>query len=362
MAETINPKAVTSDELYGYMTLQKDWKDGVLSIVMRGMSKNDRDLGYSQLQTSKWVVLDGDIDAIWIESMNTVMDDNKVLTLVSNERIPLSEAMRMVFEIDSLKNATPATVSRAGILYINEDDIGWRPLVESFVESLGNEQLRHYIPELFETYGVRLMDAIKGDKLKSIVPIYTISKVKTVCSLLQSFLPLWIENGKSNELLLEYFAYACVWGFGGHMCDDKQTTYRSSFCKIVHDIFETAFGGQIEEDMTCFDYYVDPTKAQGGRWTRWQVPEYVHNTIGVNPGESTFSSIYVATVDSTRITHVMSTLVNAQHPVMLVGTAGTGKSGLVNEWLGKLAREDESMLSCNIPMNYYTDSRLLQRA
>ena len=61
------------------------------------------------------MVLDGDIDAVWIESMNTVMDDNKVLTLVSNERVPLSESMRMVFEINSLKNATPATVSRAGI-------------------------------------------------------------------------------------------------------------------------------------------------------------------------------------------------------------------------------------------------------
>ena len=60
------------------------------------------------------MVLDGDIDAVWIESMNTVMDDNKVLTLVSNERVPLSESMRMVFEINSLKNATPATVSRAG--------------------------------------------------------------------------------------------------------------------------------------------------------------------------------------------------------------------------------------------------------
>merc|ERR1711991_791925 len=122
------------DELYGYMTLSKDWLDGALSIIMRGMSKCDRDLGYNESQTAKWVVLDGDIDTLWIESMNSVMDDNKVLTLVSNERIPLSKAMRMVFEINSLKNATPATVSRAGILYINETDIGWRPFVESWIQ------------------------------------------------------------------------------------------------------------------------------------------------------------------------------------------------------------------------------------
>jgi dynein heavy chain len=98
------------------MTMAKDWKDGLLSIVMRGMSKNFRDQGYYEYQTTKWVILDGDIDALWIESMNTVMDDNKVLTLVSNERVPLTDAMRMVFEINSLKNASPATVSRAGIL------------------------------------------------------------------------------------------------------------------------------------------------------------------------------------------------------------------------------------------------------
>ena len=63
------------------------------------------------------------------------MDDNKVLTLVSNERIPLSESMRMVFEIHSLKNATPATVSRAGILYINDTDIGHAPFVDSWLQS-----------------------------------------------------------------------------------------------------------------------------------------------------------------------------------------------------------------------------------
>jgi len=93
--ETVNPKSINTDELYGYMTLTKDWRDGVLSIIMRNMSKNASP--FTASQSSKWVVLDGDIDSIWIESMNTVMDDNKVLTLVSNERIPLSESMRMVF-------------------------------------------------------------------------------------------------------------------------------------------------------------------------------------------------------------------------------------------------------------------------
>ena len=133
VSEIVNPKSVTSDELYGYMTLSKDWKDGVLSIIMRGMAKNFPEQGFYDFQTMKWVVLDGDIDAVWIESMNTVMDDNKVLTLVSNERVPLSDAMRMVFEISSLKNATPATVSRAGILFINESDVGWHPMMESWV-------------------------------------------------------------------------------------------------------------------------------------------------------------------------------------------------------------------------------------
>jgi len=55
------------------------------------------------------------------------MDDNKVLTLVSNERIALSGEMRLLFEVSNLRNATPATVSRAGVLFINETDIGYMP-------------------------------------------------------------------------------------------------------------------------------------------------------------------------------------------------------------------------------------------
>jgi len=62
------------------------------------------------------------------------MDDNKVLTLVSNDRIFLTPSMRLTFEIANLRNATPATVSRAGVLFINESDIGWIPYMNSWLE------------------------------------------------------------------------------------------------------------------------------------------------------------------------------------------------------------------------------------
>ena len=54
--------------------------------------------------------------------MNSVMDDNKILTLANNERIPCKPLMRIIFEIRDLRFATPATVSRAGILYISDDE------------------------------------------------------------------------------------------------------------------------------------------------------------------------------------------------------------------------------------------------
>ena len=125
----LNPKAIQPEELYGYVnTKTREWKDGVLSKLMRELG-NEKDGGL------KWIVLDGDLDANWIESMNSVMDDNKTLTLASNERVPLKENMRMLFEIRDLEHATPATVSRAGILYISADDgKQWRNLADAWVQ------------------------------------------------------------------------------------------------------------------------------------------------------------------------------------------------------------------------------------
>jgi dynein heavy chain len=157
--DVIDPKAVTSDELYGCMnTKTREWKDGVLSVIMRDMNKSQGK--YKTSHKYKWVILDGDVDPEWIESLNTVMDDNKVLTLVSQERIPLTPEMRLVLEVSNLRNATPATVSRGGVLYINDTDIGWRPYVDTWLSRFkvkGDEHanntftlaISHYINESF---------------------------------------------------------------------------------------------------------------------------------------------------------------------------------------------------------------------
>jgi len=71
-AVPVNPKAVSRNELYGMLhPATREWKEGLMSVTFRDMSNNTTYI-------HQWIVLDGDIDAEWIESMNTVMDDNKV--------------------------------------------------------------------------------------------------------------------------------------------------------------------------------------------------------------------------------------------------------------------------------------------
>ena len=110
----IDPKVVSTKDFYGYNLPSKEWKDGLFSNRLRSLA----DLPD---KNPKWIILDGDLDAEWIESMNSLMDDNKILTLANNERIPLKPHMRAIFEIRDLRFASPATVSRAGILYISDD-------------------------------------------------------------------------------------------------------------------------------------------------------------------------------------------------------------------------------------------------
>ena len=123
----INPKSITPNELYGFINIAtREWKDGMLSVVMR-------DYQNAPDSNPKWVILDGDLDANWIENMNSVMDDNRLLTLASNERIRVLMNMKLIFEIRDLAFASPATVTRAGVLYIT-DSAQWKNYVQAWLD------------------------------------------------------------------------------------------------------------------------------------------------------------------------------------------------------------------------------------
>ncbi|NXX48555.1 DYH17 protein, partial [Tricholaema leucomelas] len=338
----LDPKAVTCDELFGVIhPSTREWKDGLFSSAMR-------DLANITHKGPKWIILDGDIDPMWIESLNTVMDDNKVLTLASNERIPLNPTMRLLFEISHLRTATPATVSRAGILYINPTDLGWNPIVTSWIESRSVQSEKAHLTILFDKYLPVCLEKLKFG-FKKITPVPEVTVIQTVLYLLECLLtPQTVPADSPRELYELYFVFVCAWAFGGAMFQDQLTDYRLEFSKWWVEEFKTI---KFPSQGTIFDYYIDPKTKKFMPWTE-KVPKFE-----LDP-EVPLQASVVHTTETVRIRYFMDLLMEKQRPLMLVGNAGTGKSVLM--WNKLEALSTDEYLVQSVPFNFYTTSAMLQ--
>ncbi|CAG9859865.1 unnamed protein product [Phyllotreta striolata] len=341
MYNDLNPKAVTNDELFGIINpATREWKDGLVSVILRDQANLPG-------PGPKWIIFDGDIDPMWIETMNTVMDDNKVLTLASNERIALTKGMRLLFEIANLRTATPATVSRAGILYVNPADVGWNPYVTSWIDTRPNPNEKAILTILFDKYIPPVLEMIRS-KFKKITPICDVAHLSMLVVLLDCFLTH--ENVPAEcpkEWYEIYFAFSIVWAFGSALFQDQITDWRSEFSKWFLNEFKSVkfpAGGNV------FNYYIHPESKKFLPWTDL-IKEFELDA------DIPLQATLVNTSETTRIRFFLDNLMAKRTPVMLVGPAGSGKTVCVQE---KLDNMSEEYAVTNVPFNFYTTSELLQ--
>ncbi|KAG7305958.1 hypothetical protein JYU34_008521 [Plutella xylostella] len=306
----MNPKALTLGELYGEYNLSTgEWKDGVLSAIMRTVCQDESpDL--------KWIIFDGPVDALWIENLNSVMDDNKLLTLVNSERIAMPAQVSLLIETLELAAASPATVSRNGMVYSDYRALGWAPCADSWLQTVAHTEYRNrlralftsILPPVLELKRLHLTEgaSVRGQQLTGVIGL---------CRLLEKW-PAPAEGEDDENLVKMRFLFALIWSIGATLEEDSRK-------KLDNWIREHE--GIFPLKGTVYDYYIDDRL---GEFRLWE--EKLPDGWRYNPDQG-FHSILVPTAEFLRVQCVMSDVVLGGRGVLLGGRAGAGKTCLVGQ-------------------------------
>jgi dynein heavy chain len=284
------------------------------------------------------------------------MDDNKILTLVSNERIPFTPTMRMLLEIQDMKHASPATVSRGGVLFINETDVGWKPYVESWREKMdATAQSTFYL--MFSNYFEANCDYFRKS-FGFTCPMLDMGFVQSICCFVNALLnfnskenmeAVRIAGVEDQKMYFEgFFLYSLMWAVGGAVADDKIANYRKVFSSWVKSI---AKNPKMPDQGDAFDYRYEPSQQNWVHWQQWMIP---YNPVV----ERMYQNIIISNIEIERMKYILSLHVQMDRPVLYVGIAGTGKTTIVKDYLSELG---ESRLSAMMNLNSYSDSYAFQK-
>jgi len=323
----LNPKAITMGQLYGeFDDNTHEWQDGILCVLIRlCIKKDDSDL--------KWMLFDGPVDALWIENMNTVLDDNKKLCLVSGEIIQLSDPMTMMFEPEDLAVASPATVSRCGMIYMEPNSLGYDVLLQSWMNLIppcfASTSLK---PELKRLFDIFLPSVLPHMRRNYVEPLPTVENclVEGLLNLLDTFLNPYIDKDDGLEKVTteqingfvkqidSVFTFCVIWS----MCCTVSKQYRTAFNEFLRIELRS---NQIknpppdEDGATIYDFLYDVEKKE---WVPWNdtVEPYKHNA------SHSFSELIIPTKDSVCYTFLLDTLLKNDKHVLMTGPTGTGKT------------------------------------